>query len=509
MEFYCDKDRPVVATNHGKIRGYFYQGVYHFKGISYAKAERFCPPEDVEDWKGVKDALNYGNVCPLMYPECGDGDFMAPHRVWFQDENCQNLNLWTPALEPHKKLPVLVWLHGGGFFAGSAIEQYAYDGYNMSYFGNVVVVTVNHRLNVLGYMDLREFGGKFERSVNVGNLDLIAALKWIRINIEKFGGNPDNVTIFGQSGGGAKVITLMQMPAADGLFHQAVIMSGTLGDFLTDSGKNMCPVVQKMLSNMAICQNDMEKLQKVPYAQLAANYLEAYNEIWGGKGVPYFAPVTNRDYIGDPMKVGFSENAKKIPVMIGSVFSEFCQSPYKDKHISDQEAQTILMRHYGTKTAENLMKEFIRSYPERPLHDIFILDSRAFRYWTKKWVEKRMAERAAATFSYLFTMEFPFNGGTSAWHCADIPFFFHNIDKVPVVNVDGISQQLQKKMFNALMNFVRFRTPSCEGLEMWTECKPGDEVTMLFDKNCEARHNFDTKLIELHYSLKVAPTLFD
>ena len=145
---------------------------------------------------------------------------MVPHMYWSEKEDCQNLNIWTPSIRDGRKRPVMVWLHGGGFSAGSSIEQLAYDGENLSRAGDVVVVSVNHRLNVLGYLDLSPFGEKYQDSANAGNLDLIAALEWIRDNIEGFGGDPENVTLFGQSGGGVKVWSLLQMPEADGLFHK-------------------------------------------------------------------------------------------------------------------------------------------------------------------------------------------------------------------------------------------------------------------------------------------------
>ena len=156
-----------------------------------------------------------------------------PHRYWPMDENCLNLNVWTPGSDGEGR-PVLVWLHGGGFFAGSSIEQVAYDGANMSRLGNAVVVSINHRLNVLGYFDLSDFGEEYENSGNAGGDDIIAALAWIRENIGAFGGDPKNVTVFGQSGGGAKVTTLLQSPAADGLYAKGIVMSGVISPVLAD-----------------------------------------------------------------------------------------------------------------------------------------------------------------------------------------------------------------------------------------------------------------------------------
>ena len=177
--------------------------------------------------------------CPLMNQDVPNGELMVPHRYWPMDENCQYLNIWTGSLDPEAKKPVMVWLHGGGFFAGSSIEQVAYDGTNLCQTGDVVVVSLNHRLNILGYLNLSDYSEKYARSANAGTADMVEALRWIRDNIAQFGGDPDNVTLFGQSGGGMKVTVLMQTPEADGLFHKGIIQSGVLDKF-GNPEKNRC-----------------------------------------------------------------------------------------------------------------------------------------------------------------------------------------------------------------------------------------------------------------------------
>ena len=199
-------DLPVIQTRQGKIRGYQSGGTYIFKGIVYARAKRFQKPEEPECWDGIKEATSYGYVSPMLQEDVPNGELMVPHRYWIQNENCQNLNIWTQSLDKTAMRPVLVWFHGGGFSMGSSIEQKAYNGENMSKYGDVVVVTVNHRLNILGYLDLSQYGEKYADSANAGQEDLIAALKWIKENIKEFGGNPQNVTIFGQSGDRHRVV---------------------------------------------------------------------------------------------------------------------------------------------------------------------------------------------------------------------------------------------------------------------------------------------------------------
>ena len=215
-------DIAIATTPSGKIQGFVHNAILTYRGIPYATAERFMPPQPTRKWADTKMALLYGNICPQSASNpLANFLFSGPHLQ--QSDDCQNLNIWTPALSDHKPRPVMVWLHGGGFQAGSAIESYAYDGENLSRSGDVVVVSVNHRLNVMGHLDLSAYGKQYQHSANLGVMDLVAALQWVKANIAQFGGDPDNVTIFGESGGGAKVLTLMATPAAKGLFQKGIV----------------------------------------------------------------------------------------------------------------------------------------------------------------------------------------------------------------------------------------------------------------------------------------------
>ena len=225
----------VAATRAGRVAGYVRRGIFTFKGIPYADdcagPNRFMPPIKPKSWVGVRSSRQYGYVAP-QGPRAGwandEEAFMFAWDDGVQNEDCLRVNVWTPALGDAKKRPVMVWLHGGGYTAGSGQELRSYDGENLARRGDLVVVSLNHRLNVLGYLDLSKFGDQYGASGNVGMLDIVAALEWVRDNIENFGGNPQMVTIFGQSGGGGKVSTLMAMPAAKGLFHRAIVESGSI-----------------------------------------------------------------------------------------------------------------------------------------------------------------------------------------------------------------------------------------------------------------------------------------
>ena len=264
-QFRYDFQTAVVKTDKGLVHGYEYDGMSIFKGIPYAKAKRFHDPEPVEPWNGLLEATGYGYVCPLMDDERPGSDLGTPHRIGVQNENCQNLNVWTPACDGEKR-PVMVWLHGGAFTGGSSMEQIAYEGANLCKYGQIVFVSINHRLNVLGYCDLSEYGEEYKNSGNAGTSDMVAALQWVRDNIEAFGGDPGNVTIFGQSGGGMKVTALLQTPAADGLYHRGIVMSGVQGGALFDcvgSGRQMGELMMKSLGVKTV-----KELEDAPYQDL-------------------------------------------------------------------------------------------------------------------------------------------------------------------------------------------------------------------------------------------------
>lgn len=493
-KFICTTNDPVVTTKQGKIRGFWFDGLYTFYGIPYAAAERFQMPHDAEPWEGVKEATSYGYVCPLMTQDRPENELLVPHRYWPMDEKCQNLNLWTPSLDPEAKKPVMVWFHGGGFHAGSAIEQVAYEGDHLSKYGDVVVVTVNHRLNILGYLDLSFLGEKYANSANVGNGDLVAALQWIRDNIAAFGGDPENVTVFGQSGGGEKVICLMNTPAADGLFHKAIIQSGVI-DLDSDAPANGEPIVLGMLEELGLSRSEAEQLETIPYGTLAAAYKAAAQKVIKAGGYIGCWPSPNGWYKGNPRKVGFTEHAKSIPVLIGTVMGEFCFEPgVRDKYDLDEaQIMELLEEKYGD-DARPLAEQFAAAYPGKNLTDLLYVDT-YFRIPTKAFIQKRMEQAAAPTYAYLFAYDFPIEGGKVAWHCSEIPFVFHNTDRAPLFNVPGETDRLEEQICSAFVNFARYGSPDTPVLPQWPPCAAGEEATMILDRQCQVRCNHDDELI--------------
>lgn len=302
----AQKQSTVVSLTSGKAQGVYADSVYSFKGIPYAKAARFMPPQQSVAWDTVRTFDTYGHICPQA-PIPQGNDFITMREAPAEGEDCLNLNVWTPGINDGKKRPVMVWLHGGGFQTGSAIEQLVYDGTNLSREGDVVVVSVNHRLNMLGFLDLSAYGNKYKYSGNVGTMDMVAALQWIQRNIAAFGGDPDNVTLFGQSGGGAKVLVLMTVPAAKGLFQKGIVQSGAVEacGMTNVTQQTARRVAELMLDSLGISPQDADKLQTIPYDQLRtagekamaqAAREEGSIDSWGNPGL-LWTPVVDGDYL--------------------------------------------------------------------------------------------------------------------------------------------------------------------------------------------------------------------
>lgn len=497
-KFICTTTEPVIETKKGKIRGYIMDGIYTFHGIKYADAKRFQMPVEVEPWEGVKDALSYGEVCPMYNPETTKGEIMVPHRYWVKSEDCQYLNVWSPSAEPGAKKAVLVWLHGGGFSDGSSIEQVCYDGTNLAMYHDVVVVTVNHRLNILGYLNLEDYGEKYKNSGNAGMADIEYALRWVHDNIENFGGDPENVTIFGQSGGGMKVSTLLQMPSADGLFHKAVIISGVKpeGGMVSPADYDAHPLIDAMLSELKISPENIEEIEKIPYEALAVAYLKVKGPIEEAGGYVGGTPVPNDYYVGEPEEIGFREHAQEIPMVVGSVFGEMSfNAGISKKHEKTREEQIAILRETFGDATEDIVAKFEAAYPGQNLIDVLSIDCFT-RMPAINYVKKKASYNKAPIYNYLFNYEFPYDDGKVAWHCSDLPFFFHNTDKVLICNKPGVSDLLEQRVSSLLTSFAKYGDPNHSGLPRWEPSTQEKVNTMVLDEKCEVRVNFDEEVLK-------------
>lgn len=500
-DFRFNADTAVVDTACGKVQGYYDDGIYIFKGIPYAQASRFHDPVPVEHWAGVRNCTSYGYVCPLLGMPDPNNELLVPHRYWIMNENCQNLNIWTKGLDDHKR-PVVVWLHGGGFEAGSAIEHIAYEGENMARLSETVVVSVNHRLNILGYFDLSDYGEEYANSGNAGTSDLVAALRWIHENISKFGGDADNVTLFGQSGGGCKITALMQTPEADGLFQKGLIMSGVLNtSVLKDSvgsGKYLAEAIMKELK-----ADDVKDLEKIPYEVLASAYNKVRPEIKTAGYNDGGTPHPNQFYVGDPMTngFGFRKESAGVKLMIGTVFGEFAgfaPTKYHKENMSESEQIEWLKKDLGEKETDTLLPLFRQAYPERPVIDLDQLDT-IFRLPTYQYIHKRAA-LSHDTYSYLFNMDSVLDNGSVPWHCADVPYVFHNCQYVPT-QCSPRSSELEEKVFHAFINFAKDGVPTAKGLPVWPSSTAEHEYTMVLDDCPRVKTDYDHELVALHDKL--------
>ena len=490
-----NKTEGITDTAYGKVRGFIDDGTYTFRGIPYAKADRFEMPEAPDSWDGIRNCLVYGSTAPITKMTDPDGgDFLIPHRYWAQSENCQNLNVWTQDLDSNAKKPVMVWFHGGGYTNGSSIEGIAYDGKNLSEYGDVVVVTVNHRLNVLGYLDVSEYGEDYQYSGNCGVADLVASLKWVKENIANFGGDPDNVTIFGQSGGGGKIISMLATPEAEGLFNQAIVQSGSERYIEQDTAKK---ITAKTLEILGISDNQIEQLKEVPYDTLDAAATEAMKQVGEELGTSLsWRPVLDEDYI----QSNFQEWTNDIPVMVGSVFGEMnCWTALDPNEThknswTEEEVDEKLTEKYGDK-AEAVKEAFLKAYPEKSACDAYYVANRTN---FSKTLTKRVEAGATKNYDYVVSYESPIDGGVNLWHCGEIPFVFHNVDLVP--GCYGGSQDaydLQDVMASAWVNFARTGDPNGDKVPAWSTYTDDNKSTMVFDTTSGERVDYDAELQEL------------
>src|SRR6202795_719102 len=316
------KDIAVVATEYGSVAGYIRNGMFTFKGIPYADttegAHRFMPPVKPKPWTGVRSSRQFGNVCPQGARTGWANDEEAFMFSWddgVPSEDCLRLNIWSPAINDGGKRPVMVWLHGGGYSAGSGQELLSYDGENLSRRGDVVVVSLNHRLNALGYLNLSQYGEKYAASTNVGMLDIVAALEWVRDNIAAFGGDPGTVTIFGHSGGGGKVGTLMAMPSAKGLFHRAIVESSSAIKGVTRSDATKS--AETILAKLGLKPNQLDELQNLPMDRVLS--INAGGGPAGNQGLRLAPVVDGRTLPADPFDPAAPDLSAHVPLTTAPV----------------------------------------------------------------------------------------------------------------------------------------------------------------------------------------------
>jgi para-nitrobenzyl esterase len=493
---------PVVEVTGGRLRGFVDGKTTTFLGIPYAEAERFELPKPVKPWSGIKDAQAWGPICPIPnMTKPGVDEFVFPHRYWLQNEHCQVLNIWTPGLSGTAKRPVMFWIHGGGFTDGSSMESYAYDGKNLSEFGDVVVVSLNHRLNIIGTLDLSAYGAQYANSRYTGSADIVAALQWVHENIATFGGDPGNVTVFGQSGGGSKVSRLLHTPSAKGLLHKAITESGGGGNYadldVAKRIKTQQMITAATLENLKLTGADIDKLKAVPYVELLAAGDAALKSVGKqvGENLVWDVYPDDRYILRD-----YADWTADVPLLAGAVFSEHIGTLHKGtgkNDWTDKEVDEHLTAAYGDKKSE-VVAEFRKVFPRKKVQDV-IYFAAASRAGSPAALTRKLAKARAPAYNYLFAYEYPVDGGITAFHTCEIAFVFHNLTEPHVRVATGgtpAGLALQDKVSRAWINFARTGNPSQPGLT-WKPFTPADPQAMLFDVVSECRNLGDTKLVAM------------
>jgi para-nitrobenzyl esterase len=500
----------VANTEYGKVRGYVLRGIHHFLGMPYGAdtsgANRFMPPQKPKPWTDVFPALWWGNSAPQNMDNRYANKFASFRDHWNYDdvsEDCLRINVFTPAINDGKKRPVLFWIHGGGFVNGNGIEQDGYNGENFARLGNVVFCSINHRLGALGFCNLAGAGGeRFAASGNVGMLDIVAALEWVRDNIANFGGDPGNVTIMGQSGGGAKVCLLTAMPAAKGLFHKAVVLSGASRRAGEKASSEKLGAA--VLKEAGLTPAEIDKLQAMPwkdfYAIATRAQQAAAREAGPGGGLARgFSPVVDGSILPQhPYDPSAAPTAAGVPMIISSVQNE--QSPsWLDSALEsvtlEQAAERLKQRAgfgagFGDKATE-IVRAYAKAFPGKKPVEIWSLVS-SNRQSVAALADVK-SQQPAPVYVNWFTWQPPlFDNRMRAFHCVDISFWFYNTDLMLTHTGGGPRPKaLSAKMAGALLQFMKTGNPNGGGLPNWPKYSAAKGETMIFDDTCKVENDPD------------------
>ncbi len=479
-----------AETAFGRVRGTEVRGIKVFKGIPYGAStegsRRFMPPADPAKWTAVRDTLAYGTVFPQREPAPRrEADEQGAGQGARESEDSLVLNVWTPGIDDGGKRPVLLWCHGGGFNTGSGAAP-VNDGTNLGLRGNVVTVTVNHRLNVLGYTYLGEIAGKdFEQSGSLGVLDIVHALKWVRENIEQFGGDPGNVTIIGQSGGARKVSTLLTMPAAKGLFHRAVVMSGSALE-LVDREQG-ARVTRELLAQLGLTKPSIAELQALPIDRLMTAYFATIAKLSAGNLGRGFEPTVEGAAVTQhPFHPAASTVSADVPVIFSHTSGEATFRADEALYTLDEAGmRSRLATRTGAKTDE-IVALYRKIYPGSTPSDLYFRIASDHQYGgaAMKAAERRAALGRGAAYLYYWTWESPLEGGKyRAQHTIDIPFFFDTVQASRLTQGVPDAQALADQVSEMFLAFVRTGDPNTpkSKLPAWPKFEPKNRPTMVFD----------------------------
>ena len=476
---------PVAETTSGKIRGAVIDKVYAFKGVPYgastAGAGRFMPPVKPQAWSDVKDCTHFGHRSPqqpgkLEIPEVAETSGQGP-----MGDDCLVLNVWTNGLKKAGRRPVMVWFHGGGFASGSG-DYTMYDGANLARKHDVVVVTSNHRLNAFGYLYLADIGGpKFASASNAGLVDMVQVLEWVRDNVANFGGDPNNVTIFGQSGGGGKVATLMATPSAKGLFHRAICQSGAAIKGV--SRENATRSAQALLTKLNLKPDQLDQLQNMPFEKL--------EEALKGPGMNFGPVVDGKTLPHDPFDPAAPEESATVPLLIGTVeeevnfFPTTQLDPIDDADLHNRVKQAT---RADDATVDHLIALYKKNRPQKSNVEIFqiISTDAGFSASVRTEADRKAMQGKASVYKYYFTWQSPVREGKlRSFHTLEIPFVTANVDEAKSMTGTGQDRYaLQDKMSGAWAAFAKTGNPNVKGLPHWPAFTLDQRATMIFNDEC-------------------------
>jgi para-nitrobenzyl esterase len=510
-------DKTVAETTAGRIRGFRRNGVHIFKGVPYgastAGTRRFMPPASPEPWTGIRNALQYGRVCPNQ--DCAhfnsdgknlatsDEDAFLLHRgaaATIPGEDCLRLNLWTPEINGSHKRPVMIYMHGGGFSSGNGHDLLSYDGEHLARNHDVVVLTHNHRLNVYGYLNLQELGGEeYASSANVGLLDIVAVLGWVRQNIATLGGDPGCVTIFGQSGGGGKVLALMAMPAAKGLFHRAIVQSGPFLKSLSPdySGR----LAELVLAEVGLAKSQVKELQAIPVDRLSGAAAEAMKKMPSHQsslrqvyGENNWGPTTDGHILPrHPFEPGAPEMSADVPLLTGSNLHEFINGLDRPEAQATQmdELHRLVSQEFGGRSQE-IIDAYRRDYPQVTPFDLYAtIAAASVRRPASEQATRKAALGSAPAYSYIYAWRTPvLDGRPGPFHGSEIAFTFDNAllcDHYSGGSDEAIA--LSKQVSTAWVSFARTGNPNHNDLPHWPKYTSEHRSTMQFDRTCEVRND--------------------
>ncbi|MCJ7446980.1 MAG: carboxylesterase family protein [Bacteroidales bacterium] len=501
----------VVDTQYGKVKGYLLRGINYFLGIPYGAdtsgPNRFMLPQKPKPWADTFPAVWWGNSAPQIMEKRYANVYSSFIDHWNYDdvsEDCLRLNVFTPAINDGIKRPVMVWLHGGGFVNGNGIEQDGYSGENLARKGDIVFVSVNHRLGPLGFTNLAGVGGeKFAASGNVGMLDIVAALEWVRDNITNFGGDPGIVTIMGQSGGGAEVTTLTAMPSAKGLFHKAVVLSGAG----TKSGEK--DYSEKLgayvLKEAGLTANQIDKLQEIPWLDYIAIANRAAAKLSQESGpAPAglrrgFNPIVDGVIIPQhPYYPDAAPSAEDVPMMICSTMNEMSPSRTDaslENVTLDEVKERVKQRAgfgagFGDKAGE-VVEAYAKVFPDRKPVEIWSMIS-GNRQGVVALADAK-SKQAPPVYVAWFCWQPPlFDNRMRAFHCSDICFWYYNTDFMLTHTGGGARpRKLSEKMSGALLQFMKTGNPDGGGLPSWPKYTTENGEVMVLDDASEVKNDPD------------------